>query len=618
MPRLVLLSIQVEDSPEALSLGAASVAAALAGCDPASQPLLAAGLAIDLVEGRLSPGPSTTAQAAAQATARAAAQAEAPAAGLAEGLAAAVLGKRPDWVGFSVYSWNREPMVRLAYLLRAARPGLLLFCGGPEATGDPEGLVAEAPFDFLIQGEGEAATAAALETVLAAPAATGEGALSEAARRSLLGLPGLVLPGRPAFRGNRPALDLAGLPSPWLSGHIRPREGGVLWELARGCPFHCAYCYEGKGEEGLRRIPRARMEAELELFVSLGVSQAFVLDPTFDADKKRAGEVLDLIAKKARGIHWKFEIRAELVDRGLASKFAALDCSLQVGLQTADPRVSAACGRPLDLAAFKRGLGLLDAAGVVYGIDLIYGLPGDDPAGFAKSLDFALGLQPNHLDVFPLALLPGTELAARAGEFGIVAAARAPYLVSSTPGFSPEAMEGAALLASSCDLFYCRGRAVSWFLQVLRPLKTRPSSFLRRFGATVLEKAGGRAERPSSTEIEGLQLGFVEAEYRAKGLAALFPAARDLIVFNAAWGRALAEGVGSRIELSYPPDEILGEGALDLAAYARRARPRPGRFVVTPTATGPRLSKAGSPAKRGRGGAASNGQGGPSRPSWPE
>ena len=39
--------------------------------------------------------------------------------------------------------------------------------------------------------------------------------------------------------------------SPYLSGVLNPQDyqGGALWELARGCPFKCAYCYESKGEK---------------------------------------------------------------------------------------------------------------------------------------------------------------------------------------------------------------------------------------------------------------------------------------------------------------------------------------------------------------------------------
>ena len=62
---------------------------------------------------------------------------------------------QPDAVGFSMYAWNREQCRTIAHNLLALQPGLRLFAGGPEATADPAGVLATAPFEFIITGEGE-------------------------------------------------------------------------------------------------------------------------------------------------------------------------------------------------------------------------------------------------------------------------------------------------------------------------------------------------------------------------------------------------------------------------------------------------------------------------------
>jgi len=555
MFRLAFLSVHIEDSPEARPLGAASVAAALLAAKRPESPHLAGKLEARLVEGFVSEDASA--------------------------LADRTLASDPDWIGLSAYSWNRARIAQVAALIRERAPGVVLFAGGPEATADPEGLLSAAPLDFLARGEGEGVVLSALELLAG-------GAPIDA----LAGIKGVALPGRASASCRAPALDLGLLPSPWLAGLIDPREG-VLWELARGCPFHCAYCYEGKGEAGVRRFPRERIEAELDYFVRSGAEQVFVLDPTFDADRERARSILALIEKKAPGIAWKFELRAEFIDRDLARRFAALDSSVQIGLQSADPRVSALVGRKLDPRDFERRIGYLNAAGAVFGVDLIYGLPGDDFAGFAKSVDFALALQPNHLDVFPLSLLPGTELADRAEELGLVAEGEPPYILLSAPGFPPAGMERAAALAGACDVFYSRGRAVSWFLQASRPLKAKPHALLERFAAWMASR-GLRRDDPGldAKSIEGAQLAFLREEYDRRGMPDIYPALCDIVHFNAAWGRAIAEGESSEIELSYDPDEVLGPGALDLARFAQEARKSPGRYAVEPGPDGPRLKRA--------------------------
>ena len=62
---------------------------------------------------------------------------------------------RPTLVGFSMYVWNRTMCREMADELRRRTPGITIFAGGPEATADPQGILAGTGFDFLISGEGE-------------------------------------------------------------------------------------------------------------------------------------------------------------------------------------------------------------------------------------------------------------------------------------------------------------------------------------------------------------------------------------------------------------------------------------------------------------------------------
>ncbi|MBK7294870.1 MAG: radical SAM protein [Holophagaceae bacterium] len=176
----------------------------------------------------------------------------------------------------------------------------------------------------------------------------------------------------------RPVKDLTDLPSPYLDGTLRPGDyGGALWELSRGCPFTCDFCFEARGTAGTRRIPLARVEAELDLFQARGIREVFVLDPTFNYHKVQAKQVLRLIAAKAPGTHFFFEVRSEFLDREMAGLFAAIHCTLQMGLQSAHDDVLRNISRSFDPDDFEAKILLLHQAGVPYGFDLIYGLPGD-------------------------------------------------------------------------------------------------------------------------------------------------------------------------------------------------------------------------------------------------
>jgi len=69
---------------------------------------------------------------------------------------------------------------------------------------------------------------------------------------------------------------------------------------------------------------------------------------------------------------------------------------------------------------------------------LIVGLPGDTRASFRRSLNFAASLDPSVLAVYPLMVLPGTELWRKAGDLQLVFDPHPPYHVRSHYSMSEE------------------------------------------------------------------------------------------------------------------------------------------------------------------------------------
>jgi radical SAM superfamily enzyme YgiQ (UPF0313 family) len=442
----------------------------------------------------------------------------------------AVIATDPNMVGFSVYIWNREHAVATATLLKVAKPDLILFCGGPEATADRNRLLLEAPWDFLIHGEGEAPLSAAVRAFAAGNGVTGTHGTAVLQHGSFSSFPA------------DETIDLEKIPSPFLAGVIDPAKyTGMLWQISRGCSFACDFCFDAGGSRKVRRFSIKRLEDELKWFVKNEVSQVIVLDSTFNSDKERAVRILKLIRKIAPHIHFHFEVRSEFIDAEQAQLFASITCSLQIGLQSADSSVLKNVGRSFDRADFTVRMNLLNETGAIFGLDLIYGLPGDMLKGFRQSLDFALGLYPNHLDIFPLALLPGTRLAARSKALGLKHQTEAPYLMTATPGFPEEDMSSAGDLAAACDIFYSRGKAVSWFMSILNPLKMKPSRFLELFYG-YLVKQGITPEDWAGLSDEGileLQCGFVKELFAENRLKKLQPVALDLIIYNYHYAAAL-------------------------------------------------------------------------------
>ena len=510
-----------------------------------------------------------------------------------------LLAGSPDAVGFSLYLWNRAECREIAEALRRRRPDMPLFAGGPEPTADPEGVFREAPFDFLIVGEGEVPFLGAMGRLCAGLTVSGIGGIAVRDGSAV------------SVSFSRPVELLDTIPSPYLSGTL-PLAGydGVLWQLSRGCDFTCSFCFDQKGVQGVRRFSLERLQAELNLFVRKRVAQVFVLDSTFNQDMKRAKEVLGLIRKVAPHIHFHFEVRSEFLDAELARLFSEVNCSLQIGLQSADPGVQKGVRRIFNPVDFAAKVALLNEAGAVFGFDLIYGLPGDTLHGFEQSLDFAIGFYPNHLDIFPLAVLPGTDLAARADALGISRLTTPPYTVQSTPTFSADDMRAAARLALACDVFYSRGKAVAWFNTVITPLGLTPAEFFRGFGRWLEEKGGsGPAEQDFTDEdIWRMQRSYLELHFSGKRLRKLLPAALDLVDYHYQYAAALlapqpelptdreleladllamsfALAPGARLaRFSYEIFDILEAGEIELREFAACFSPSCSCAVIYPRA----------------------------------
>lgn len=444
------------------------------------------------------------------------------------GNAALLASNAPRAIGFSLYVWNRDACREIARELRTLLPSALLFAGGPEATADPAGVLEEGILDFVIAGEGETPFAELCQRLLAG--------------RELSGIPGVIFPGAAHCPPPSPISDLDRIPSPYLTGILHAdSHSGILWQLARGCSFACDFCFDARDKHGVRRFSLERVEAELRHFAASGVSQVFVLDSTFNQDAKRAKHILRLIARIAPSIHFHFEVRSEFIDRQMAELFAGITCSLQIGLQSADPKVLKQVGRAFDRADFTKRIGYLNDCGAVFGFDLIYGLPGDTLDGFRSSVDYALSLYPNHLDIFPLAILPGTRLAAQGKKLGLLWQAHPPYTLLSTSSFTSADLTVAGQIATACDIFFTRGKAVAWFNSVINALKLKPAQFLKLFGEWLSSGKGANAAESdfSDHEIWLMQRIFLKQIFRARNLQRFLPIVLDLVDYHHHYAAAL-------------------------------------------------------------------------------
>lgn len=474
-------------------------------------------------------------------------------------IASELLKKNPKVVGFSVFVWNRVVLEKAAALLK--EKGVKVIAGGPEVTARPESF---SSFDFAVSGEGESVIPEVIKNLLVESGNT----------------PDLKI------TTSNPDCDLPEF-SPYLDGTLDPSlYGGALWELARGCPFKCSYCYESKGSKKVRQFALDRIEKELELFAEKKVNQVFVLDPTYNANKERAVKLLNLIAKKTPDTFYYFEARAEFIDRQLARAFTKIPCALQIGLQSADENVLRLVNRPFNRKQFVKNIAVLNEEGVVFGLDVIYGLPGDTFKGFKNSVDFAVSQYPNNLEIFCLSVLPGTDLYDRASELKLTFEEVPPYHIIKSETYSPDDLEKSERIAKACSVFYNEGRAVPWFNTILHACSMRASDFFAEFYDFATKLSGVKEKFFSGTctaghsEIETLQCEFVSYKFHQKKLDRLLDAALDIIHFNGAYSRKTDTGKSETVTLKYPAEYIDSEYAMDLNFFVKNVKKHTDRVIL--------------------------------------
>jgi len=349
-----------------------------------------------------------------------------------QALVEAIAARDPWMVGFTCYLWNVQRSLWIAAELRQRNPAIRILLGGPEITADNDWVLASPYVDFAAIGEGEQTFAELLEALRDAAAP----------RQPIAGLwvaPALrhtgAKPGAPAPRAPLPRLDP--ISSPYLEGILDASEEKLfLLETIRGCIFKCKFCYYPKSYDDLYFLSEEKIVANLEHARQHGVEEVILLDPTLN-QRRDFGSFLRLLADCNPDHDWTYfgELRAEGINDEIARLLRAANFSeVEIGLQSVDPRAQTLMDRRNNMRAFERGVGALLQAGLHVTVDLIVGLPGDTPATVRESLRFVResGLY-SDVQVFNLAVLPGTAFREEAAALGLEFQPRPPYYVLRTP-----------------------------------------------------------------------------------------------------------------------------------------------------------------------------------------
>ncbi|MDT8420284.1 MAG: DUF4080 domain-containing protein [Desulfuromonadales bacterium] len=384
-----------------------------------------------------------------------------------ENVLARIMACQPDVVAFSVYIWNRRETFELVDALAIVRPEIRLVLGGPEMSFEGSDLFNTLPAAALICGEGEIP----LRKILYA---WNRGETLQAAQ-------GIRFAGSQQQENTTCLLDnLDDIPSPFSAGLVDMKRGFVYYETSRGCPYRCSFCMSSLDDK-VRSFSMARIKADLKLLMDSQVRQIKLVDRTFNYKAARSREIFRFILEHNISSRFHFEIGAHLLDEltlDLLENVPAGMFQFEIGVQSTVPETLQNIERSVSMERLAENVKRLRKRGNIHlHLDLIAGLPGESCLQICKSLDWTAELNPHHLQLELVKLLPGAPLRNRADELKIRFDPNPPYSVLQTSLLSFEELERLRGIGRLVDLLWNSEK----FKFLLQALRQEAGSFSRVF-----------------------------------------------------------------------------------------------------------------------------------------
>jgi radical SAM superfamily enzyme YgiQ (UPF0313 family) len=206
------------------------------------------------------------------------------------------------------------------------------------------------------------------------------------------------------------------LPSPYRMGLVPDRVTAHL-ETFRGCPLSCAFCEWGAADNPSRVYSKDFLVQELETLKRLRVRGGFLVDAALNLNSRafRNLAAAEREVRLFRDFHFSCEIYpTHISDEHLEFLSEVNVHHIGVGLQSYNKEVLARIQRPFDAARFERGLAALAQVAPAT-CEIIFGLPGDTPESFQRTIDRLMEQPCNFLIYHCLVLPDGLMTRAPAG-----------------------------------------------------------------------------------------------------------------------------------------------------------------------------------------------------------
>ncbi len=239
-------------------------------------------------------------------------------------------------------------------------------------------------------------------------------------------------PGGFATTGERPWIaDLDTLPRP--ARHLirnelylrvdtgRPQTALLM---GRGCPYPCTFClaHPAAGARARQRSPGKMVDEIIECRDRFGIIDFYLKSDLFTMYPAWVEEFCSEVDRRAPGIHWVCNSRADTLTPDLARRMRASGCwGVAFGIESGNEETLRRIRKGITLADARQAIRTCHDAGMMSYAYFMIGFPWEDRARIEATIDFACEISSNLVDFFFVYPFPGTPLFDEYRQAGLLA-----------------------------------------------------------------------------------------------------------------------------------------------------------------------------------------------------
>lgn len=288
-------------------------------------------------------------------------------------------------------------IVEVSDLIKKVNPDSKVIAGGYVAMPIPDLLLKNSKVDIVCTGEGEITTIELLERFkkksLNADISDIKGIrYRDGTDNGICCTPRRLSISNLDEESMLPAYDLLPM-DVYLSNPVVGIGRDIDMITARGCPYHCSFCYQPWGHKPRVHSVGFVINAIKYLKKKCNIDFISFQDDEFMADKKRVIEFCEKKNKYFPGLLWSCQGRANIIarDESIVKLMKDSGCTLiSCGFESGSQRILDSIHKKQKIEDMEKTVGILRKYELPVPASFIIGMPGEDEESCQETVDFCL------------------------------------------------------------------------------------------------------------------------------------------------------------------------------------------------------------------------------------